>query len=285
MTILSGGEPLTRPDILELAGLRTSMGFRLPLSTNGANLTEKSADDIKKAGAARLSLSLDAPNPTGHDEFRGQAGSFETTVESAKLLKRRQPPFQINSAITARNIRQTEAISELALSSGAVAHHVFLLVPAGRTKQSDTNSLPQAYEQSPIKLKQREGRLKLEFKATCAPQYRRIGLQLGLKPSPRSSRGCLGGRFMFIGHDGQVGACGRLRLPAGNARQARPVEIYDASPLFAQLRDKKCRQGRCGRCDFFDICGGCRAGAYAQGDRLGPEPLCPHQPKNSKGDG
>jgi radical SAM protein with 4Fe4S-binding SPASM domain len=281
MIILSGGEPLMRSDIFDLAANGTSLGMRMLLSTNGTLLTKDSVKAIKKSGIARLSLSLDASDATEHDEFRGLSGSFDATVKSSALLKSEGVPFQINSTITPSNIDQTEAISALAKRLGAVAHHVFLLVPVGRAKEMSQPDLPpEKYEQALSSLRQRQDNLGLEFKATCAPQYNRISLQMALPTSPRTGRGCLGGQgFMFVSHDGLVAACGYLPLEAGNVRQNHPVDIYNDSQLFRDLRDKEKYRGRCRDCEYWSVCGGCRARAYANGDHLGPEPLCPHLPR------
>jgi radical SAM protein with 4Fe4S-binding SPASM domain len=281
MIILSGGEPLMRPDIFELASRGTALGMRMLLSTNGTLLTADTVREIKKSGIARLSLSLDAPEAAEHDEFRGLPGSFEATVNSSALLKAEGVPFQINSTITPSNIDRTTAISALAKRLGAAAHHVFLLVPVGRAKDMAEPRLPpEKYEQILNLLRQSEDKLELEFKATCAPQYNRISLQLDLPMSARSGRGCLGGQgFMFVSHDGLVAACGYLPLEAGNVRLNHPVEIYNNSPLFQDLRDRQKYKGRCRDCEYWAVCGGCRARAYANGDHLGPEPLCPHRPR------
>ena len=282
MVILSGGEPLMRADIVELAHLGTSLGLRMLLSTNGTLVTPKIAQALKKAGVKRASLSLDAPDRAAHDAFRGQNGSFESVLRAAALFREASLPFKINSTITAGNILETEAISDLALSLGAAAHHVFLLVPVGRALSLDEPELPaEEYEAALTRLRRREPALKIEFKATCAPQYERIGRQLGLPSSPRGGgRGCLGGQgFMFVGHDGRVAACGYLPLSAGNVLAAHPVEIYRSSPLFLDLRDRTKYHGRCRDCEFWGVCGGCRARAHAAGDHLGPEPLCPHLPR------
>jgi radical SAM protein with 4Fe4S-binding SPASM domain len=252
------------------------------LSTNGSLVTHSLAKDLRRAGIKRFSLSLDAPEADAHDQFRGQAGSFDAIVSAASIFKSLDLPFQINSTITPQNILQTEEISDLAARLGAVAHHVFLLVPVGRAKDwKEGENLPaDQYETALIKLRKREEFLTLEFKATCAPQYQRIGRQLGLPIAKRSSRGCLGGQgFMFIGHDGVVAACGYLPLPAGHVLNDHPVEIYKDSPLFNELRDRTRYRGRCRECEYFNVCGGCRARAYALGDHMGPEPLCPHRPK------
>ena len=281
MVILSGGEPLMRPDIVDLASLGTSLGLRMLLSTNGTLVTSALAAKLKSAGIKRASLSLDAPAKEAHDAFRGFDGSFEAVARAASIFREASLPFQINSTITAANILQTEAISDLAMSWGAAAHHVFLLVPVGRALDFEEPSLPaEEYEAALTRLRRRESSLEIEFKATCAPQYERIGRQLGLPAAPRSGgRGCLGGQgFMFVGNSGQVAACGYLPLSAGHVLEESPVEIYKSSPLFLDLRDRSKYRGRCRDCEYWGICGGCRARAFAAGDHLGSEPLCPHRP-------
>jgi radical SAM protein with 4Fe4S-binding SPASM domain len=269
-----------RQDILELASLATSLGMRAVLSTNGTLLTTEKALLIKKAGIKRLSLSLDGPDAKSHDSFRGLEGAFDELVKSASILNQVQLPFQINSTITPGNIGDTFKILDVARELGACAYHVFLLVPVGRAKNWSEDSLaPEEYESTLRALKAKEPDMAMEFKATCAPQYQRISREMGLV-SPRSGKGCLGGQgFMFVSFDGIVGACGYLPIPAGDLRKSHPIEIYNNSELFCRLRNKENYKGNCGSCEYWNICGGCRARAYAEGDFLGQEPLCPHQPK------
>jgi radical SAM protein with 4Fe4S-binding SPASM domain len=282
LLILSGGEPLMRPDILELAEYSSSMGMRTVLSTNGTLMDTNIAQKLKEVGIQRLSLSLDGPDAISHDAFRGVKGAYESLVNSTKILKEVNLPFQINSTITPGNIKDTEKILKVALTLGAVAFHVFLLVPVGRAKNWKEEPLsPMDYENALRLLKTKEPSLTIEFKATCAPQYQRIGRQLGLF-SPRSGKGCLGGQgFMFVSHNGIVGACGYLPLAAGDIRKTHPITIYKDSELFNLLRNKENYKGSCGTCEFWNVCGGCRARAHAEGDFLGEEPLCPYQPKSA----
>jgi radical SAM protein with 4Fe4S-binding SPASM domain len=250
------------------------------LSTNGTALDPSLVRALKKAGIKRLSLSLDGHDAASHDAFRGVRGAFASLKRSARLLVEGDLPFQINSTVTAGNLKDLVAIQDLAFSLGAVAHHIFLLVPVGRAKDWDEAPLePQDYENALLLLKDREISLQLEIKATCAPQYQRISREKG-QVSARSGRGCLGGQgFLFISHDGIAQACGYLPLPAGNVRAEPLREIYQNSPLFGDLRDRARYRGKCGLCEYFKVCGGCRARAHAQGDCLGPEPLCPHLPQ------
>lgn len=281
MVILSGGEPLMRPDILDLAAYGASKGLRMLLSTNGALLTPELTVAIKKAGVVRLSLSLDGPTAAAHDDFRGVPGAFDALKRGAAYLREARLPFQVNTTLTADNLHQANAMTAIAEDLGAVAHHIFLLVPVGRAENMETLSAEE-YESALRALKKREAILKIEFKATCAPQYQRIGREMGLVPiGPHGAgRGCLAGQgFMFVGSTGQCQGCGYLPLSVGNVREKPIREIYETSPLFQTLREQAAYHGKCGSCEYWKLCGGCRARAHAKGDYLGPEPLCPHRPK------
>jgi len=276
--ILSGGEPLLRPDLPDLAAYGKARGLRVLVSTNGLLLTLGLARALRSAGVARVSLSLDHPDPTAHDDFRGSPGSFEAVRRAASLLVEASLPFQINSTLTKANLDQAGALTALTRSLGAVAHHVFLLVPVGRATGLEPPLTAEAYEAALLDLLRREPGL--EFKATCAPQYQRLARQAG---HPSRGRGCLAGQgFLFLSSTGEAQGCGYLNLAAGNLRQTPIRTIYEESSLFQDLRDRKRYRGRCGVCEFWSVCGGCRARARAEGDHLGPEPLCPHQPRQAE---
>ena len=276
--ILTGGEPLLRPDILELAAYGRDRGLRMLLSTNGTLLDAALAKALKAAGVARVSLSLDQPYEAGHDAFRGAPGAFQGTRRGAEYLRAAGLPFQINSTLTAANLDQAGALTALAQEMGAAAHHIFLLVPVGRAEGMEQPLTAEAYEAALRDIQNREAAgLNLEFKATCAPQYHRLAREAG---RPVRGRGCLAGQgFLFLSSRGEARGCGYLTPSAGDFRQTRLRDIYEHSPLFLELRDRGRYRGRCGVCEYWPICGGCRARAQAAGDHLGPEPLCPHQPR------
>jgi len=276
--ILSGGEPLLRPDLLDLAAYGEAKGLRVLVSTNGLLVTAALARALKAAGVARVSLSLDHPEPAAHDAFRGAPGAYEALRRAAAYLGEAGLAFQINSTLTAANLDQAGALAARARDLGAAAHHVFLLVPVGRGRELAENKplTAEAYEAALLDLQRLAPGLGLEFKATCAPQYQRLARQAGLAVR---SRGCLAGQgFLFLSSTGQAQGCGYLGLAAGDFRQTPLRTIYEEAPLFQALRDRKRYRGRCGICEYWSICGGCRARALAEGDHLGPEPLCPHQP-------
>jgi len=234
---------------------------------------------------ARVSLSLDGPAPESHDDFRGVGGSFDSVVSAAAYLNEAGVPFQINSTLTASNLHQAEALTNLAVKLRAAAHHIFLLVPVGRAVGLEKALSAEEYEAALRAIALREDSLPIEFKATCAPQYQRIRRELGFKPAGRhqSGRGCLAGQgFVFVSSEGEVRGCGYLPLAAGNIRRQPFREIYDDSPLFKSLRRREEYQGKCGLCHYWNTCGGCRARALAESGHLGPEPLCPHHPPQFK---
>ncbi|MDL2260410.1 radical SAM protein [Deltaproteobacteria bacterium OttesenSCG-928-K17] len=283
MIILSGGEPLMRQGIMDLGAYGHNKGLRMLLSTNGYLVDAGTARELKKIGIARVSLSLDGPDAASHDDFRGVAGSFASVEKAAGHFNEAGLPFQINTTLTAANLGQAEKLTDLAAKLGAAAHHIFLLVPVGRAVGLETPLTAAEYEEVLAGLARRENSLPIEFKATCAPQYQRLRKEMGFAAqSPhQAGPGCLAGQgFAFVSSEGEVRGCGYLPLAAGNIRQQKFSDIYENSPLFLSLRDRGQYHGKCGPCEYWHVCGGCRARALSGDDPLGPEPLCPYQPKN-----
>jgi AdoMet-dependent heme synthase len=226
-------------------------------------------DKIAAAGVSRVSVSLDGATPDGHDSNRGQ-GSFCASMSGIECL-RGKVDFQINFTITKKNEADLLSIFDIAESIGAKALHLFFLVPTGRGREADLISAKRQEEL--LRLIDRE-RVKrnLEVQVTCAPQYTRIARN---GPGRRGGGGCLAGKnFAFVSRIGEVYPCGYLPLRAGSIREKNFIEIWEISPLFLALR-KRDLKGKCGECSNSEICGGCRARAYAKyGDFLGPDPLC-----------
>jgi heme b synthase len=289
--ILTGGEPLLRPDIFDLAGYGSNKGLRMVMATNGTLFTEKIVQEIKSAGIQRVSISLDGPDAETHDAFRKVRGSFEGSLKGIEMAKKGGLEFQINTTITQANLRLIPEILNLAVGLGAVAHHIFLLVPTGRgrdLKDQEISALD--YEKTLHWFYEQIDRVPLQLKATCAPHYYRIVRQQsrkeGEKFAPKESgldamtRGCLGGTsFSFISHVGQVQPCGYLELDCGNVRKKSFHEIWAQSEIFQRLRNTDGYQGKCGRCEFKKVCGGCRARAYETfGDYMAEEPYCVYEP-------
>jgi heme b synthase len=290
--ILTGGEPLLRSDIFDIARYGTDLGMRMVMALNGTLITETVAGQLIDAGIQRISVSLDGSSPETHDRFRKVEGAFEGTLRGIGLLKKAGMEFQINTTITKSNLEQIPKIQELAIDLGAVAHHIFLLVPTGRGKYIVDQEIDAAEYESTLNwfYDQREITT-LQLKATCAPHYYRILRQRAKKDGISVSfqthgldavtRGCLGGiGFCFISHGGIVQPCGYLDLNSGDVRQSSFADIWNHSDIFSELRNYDKLKGKCGPCEFKRVCGGCRARAYeATGDFMREEPLCSYQPR------
>jgi len=299
--ILTGGEPLLRADIYEIAAYGDSKGLRMVLATNGTFVTDAVAEKLIASGIRRVSVSIDGPDPASHDAFRGVPGAFTEAMAGIEAMKRAGMEFQINTTITQKNLLQIREIHDLAHALGATAHHIFLLVPTGRGKEMAEQAIsPLEYEQTLNWFYEESIDCAIQLKATCAPHYYRIFHQRrkerpgapaqmppaggGGHPLNAMTRGCLGGSaFCFISHTGQVQPCGYLELDCGQVSQQSFSEIWSESKIFRDIRDLSLYEGKCGNCEFIRVCGGCRARAYeATGNYMAEEPLCIYQPGEGK---
>jgi radical SAM protein with 4Fe4S-binding SPASM domain len=256
--ILTGGEPLLRPDLFEIATYGTEKGLRMVLATNGLLIDTETTKKMREASIQRVSISLDGATAESHDKFRQVAGAFAGSLRGIDLLKKASIEFQINTTITSFKEQEIAA-------------------------KDYEQTLNWFYDQS--------DKVDMQLKATCAPHYYRIMRQRakeeGKKVTVEShgmdavTRGCLGGTaFLFISHVGQVQPCGYLEVDCGNVRQAPLGEIWRDSEVLKNLRNFEAYQGRCGVCEYRKVCGGCRARAFeATGDYLQEEPLCTYVPR------
>lgn len=293
--ILTGGEPLLRQDIFEISAYGTKKGLKMVMAPNGTMITESNAKQMADAGIKRISISLDGAEKESHDGFRGVEGAFEGAIRGIQLAKEAGIEFQINTTITKTNLDQIPKIQDLAIELGAVAHHIFLLVPTGRGKYIvDQEITADEYESTLNWFYDQRGKTPLQLKATCAPHYYRILRQRAKQEGQTVSykthgldavtRGCLGGTgFCFISHTGIVQPCGFLDLNCGDVTKKSFEDIWNHSDVFLSLRNYENLKGKCGKCEFKRVCGGCRARAYeATGDYLAEEPLCSYQPVSTK---
>ncbi len=286
--ILTGGEPLLRKDIFEIAQHGTNLGLRMVMAVNGLLITEEIAKKMKEVGIQRVSISIDGSTKESHDDFRKVEGAFEGALRGIEILKKNKIEFQINTTITKRNLQELPKILNLAIELGAVAYHPFLLVPTGRGKELASEALTATeYEKVLEWFEDMRDKVPLQFKPTCAPHYYRI-IRQKAKEKGKSvdfktygldamTKGCLGGQgFAFISHVGVVQICGYLEVPAGNIKEQDFKTIWETSPLFLQMRDLDHYHGKCGLCEYRKVCGGCRARAYEAtgGNYLAEEPLC-----------
>lgn len=334
--IISGGEPLYRKDIFDIASYATKKGLRAVLSTNGTLLTPEIIAKMHQAGIKRISVSLDGSNPQRNDSFRMVPGAFAGAVRGLSFARDGNMPFQINTTVTRRNIDDLPEMLKTVIDLGAVTWDVFMLVPTGRGKIEDEVT-PEEYEQVLNWVAEVSQTAPISVKVTCGPHYQRIirekaararqegqitvaaqahpsgsaghlpratdaqagtgapavGTRHDLSPilttdrgrpghpGGHPSRGCMAGNgFVFVSYKGEVFPCGYFPVQAGNVREKHFREIYQEAPLFVQLRDLNQLKGKCGRCEYRAVCGGCRARALGKtGDYLAEEPYCIYEPR------
>jgi heme b synthase len=308
--ILSGGEPLYRHDIFDIGAYGFSKGFRMALATNGTMVDRGLAARIRDTGFSRVAISLDGAAASTHDAFRGIPGSHAKAIDGLRFLREAGVSIQINSTIARHNVAELPALLDLALSLGADALHIFMLVPVGcGVSIADREMLPaDEYERVLHWFYDRSKDVTIDLKATCAPHYFRVraqriveerrqgdrstpfvahGTRLHAAPDPAGgrplssmTRGCLAGTAVcFVSNAGDIYPCGYLPVSAGNIRQERFADIWAKSSVFEQLRDPSTLTGKCGICKYEGICGGCRARAFSDhGDYLAEEPFCTYEP-------
>jgi heme b synthase len=299
--IVSGGEPLMRPDIYDIAAYGSQRGLRVAVSPNGTLVTPEAVRQLKGAGVRRISVSIDGSTAERHDAVRGQAGAFEAALEGLAACREGELGFQLNTTVMRQTRDDLLAIRDLATHIGAAAWHVFMLVPTGRGKIDDEVS-PQEYEDTLDEIYEMTQSSAVPIRVTCGPHFMRVVAQnrqagrgqpnlVQSRPGDHpgghpgkldhTTRGCLAGDgYCFVSYRGDVMPCGYFPVVAGNVRQQPLKEIYDQSPLFRTLRDLDRLEGKCGVCEFRRVCGGCRARAYSlTGNYMAEEPYCVYQPR------
>jgi radical SAM protein with 4Fe4S-binding SPASM domain len=309
--VFSGGEPLLRPDIFPLLEHAREKGLMVALATNGTLIDQTVAGRIRKAGVDRVSISFDGADEATHDAFRRMPGSFREALAGAREVRAQGVALQLNVTVARHNVAQLDRMVDLAKELGAAALHFFLLVPVGCGMDiaEEQTLRAEAYEQTLAWLYEVERReTALQLKATCAPHYFRVVRQrdkeqadrdrtlsatgshgrqptaLSAQPGPAAlhaaTRGCLAGiGVCFVSHVGKIYGCGYMPIEAGDFRQKSLSEIWQHSELFAELRDLERLKGKCRRCGYVRVCGGCRARAYGStGDHLAEEPFCVYEP-------
>lgn len=297
VVVLSGGEPLLRKDVFEIAQYGTDKGLRMCLATNGALVNEERCKKIKESGIRIVSLSLDGSTAEVHDNFRNQKGAFEGMVRAAKLFKEHGIEFIVNSSFTKRNQEEIPKVYKLAKELGATAWYMFMIVPTGRGEDIMNELIsPEDYEELlEWHYEMEKDENDILVRPTCAPHYYRVVLQKAkedgekferrtLKFSTGGAKGCIAGQLIcLIDVDGNVLPCSYFPKSAGNVREKTFKDIWENSELFKDMRDFKSYKGKCGSCEFINVCGGCRARAYAMtGDYMDEEPFCSYVPVKIK---
>jgi AdoMet-dependent heme synthase len=308
MLVFTGGDPLMREDVFEIASYAIQKGIRVSMTPSATpNVTKKAIEKAKEIGLSRWAFSLDGHNAEIHDHFRGTEGSFDLTMERINYLHELEIPIQINTVISRYNLDYLEEMALLVKKLDCVLWSVFFLVPTGRGLEKDMIS-PLEHEKVFTWLYQLSKTVSFDIKTTAAQHYRRVVIQQkkremkqqqetegiqyldaltqqgmtgsidGLGRAPKGVND--GNGFIFISHIGDVYPSGLLPIKVGNVREQHLAEIYRESPILQDLRNPDKYKGKCGVCEFRNVCGGSRSRAYAMtGDYMESEPFCVYIPK------
>lgn len=314
--VITGGDPLKREDTFAMIRHAREVGLEPSLTPSATPLlTEEAVERMKASGLGRMAVSLDGADAVSHDAFRRVKGSYDITIRAIRAAKRLDIPVQVNTTVTKRTMDELPRMVETLTETGIVMWSVFIVVPTGRAKTSDVVT-PQDMEHLFGFLYDTSKRVPFAIRTTEGMHYRRYMLEhlaaerrqpitrdpktglvdastlflqhgpkpLGVQPQhgavSRAPRGVNEGKgFVFVSHIGDVFPSGFLPLKAGNVKHQSLAEIYRESELFVSLRDSRNLKGKCGRCEYRDLCGGSRARAWSMtGDVFAADPLCAYEP-------
>jgi radical SAM protein len=291
LMVFTGGDPLKRPDLFDLLKRSVDLGLRTTVTPSATPLLNAEAiDRFRQCGVARMAVSLDGPDAASHDGFRRVAGSFDRTVFALEHAREIGLDTQVNTTVTRHNLHRLEEIAARVSAAGAKLWSVFFLVVTGRAMQDD-DLTAEEYEQVFAYLYELSKTASFDIKTTEAQHYRRYVAQRRKAEGATGRSGPAGviqrqagindGKgFVFISHTGEIFPSGFLPLSAGNVRMEHIGSAYRNSPLFRRLRDSDQLEGKCGRCEYRNLCGGSRSRSYAlSGDYMESDPRCVYQPQ------
>ena len=286
--VLTGGDPLKRPDLPDIVRYATQRSVKTSLAPSATPLlTREVIFLLARLGLMRLAMGLDGSSAQLHDAFRGVPGAYQRTLEIINWCHEAGLPVQINTTATRRNFADLDKMIELLKELNVVLWSVFFLVPMGRGQAADLLS-PEDHETVFAKLYNTSKTVRFRIETTEGQHYRRYVLQQSpaearpdtedaVAPAASGINNCRG--YIFISHTGEVSPSSFLPCSAGNVTHQPLADIYRNSSLFLSLRDSSQLRGKCGRCDFRDVCGGSRARAFAfTHDPLAEEPCCAYVP-------
>ena len=284
MVIVTGGEPMERKDIYDIIRYGTKLGLRMVMATCGYLVDMEALKKLKEAGLMALSFSLDGAGADTHDVFRQAEGAFDYVIRAAELAKKAHLPFQINTVISKTNVAEIVAIAELVEKIGAYCFNPFILVPTGRGTDIADEILDKIeYDEMLNELLRMKLESKIKIRVTCGPQFAMLCKKEKVEQLGGIVEGCIGGRgFGFISYEGDVQTCGFLDKSAGNIVKSRYnfAKIWEKSEFLNEIRNVSEYSGKCRICEFGEVCGGCRARAYAMNDDyLAADPVCSYKPR------
>lgn len=284
MIVLTGGEPLLRRDIETLARQATDLGHMVVVGTNGMLLDERRVAALQNAGVRAVGISLDSLKPAYHDSFRGLPGAWCATMKGIDTCRRAGLIFQIHFTVTDDNADELEDVIAFARDAGAAVLNVFFVVCTGRGRTLSNISIGNYEDVLRRLVKAAREETSLIVRARCAPHFKRLAREAS-PPLPITlaegyeAGGCLAGtRYCRVTPEGDLTPCPYMEVSAGSVRETDFVQLWANAPLFKRLRSPVL-EGRCGACEYVNLCGGCRARPFARdGNLMGEDFLCGYQP-------
>ena len=285
MIVLTGGEPLLRRDLEEIASHASQLGLMVVIGSNGLTLTEEKVQKLKVAGVAGIGLSIDSLNPKQHDDFRGRPGAWQRTMAAIDACRKEQLPFQVHFSVTDHTADEIDDIIAFARDAGALVLNVFFLVCTGRGEKYTDISIENYDKVLDRLVRAAREEKQLMVRAKCAPHFKRLAIELD--PSwpitlahGYEAGGCIAAtRYARVTPEGEVTPCPFMEESGGSVREQAFSDIWRDSAIFNALRAPKL-EGRCGVCEYQKMCGGCRARPLARSSNvMGEDFLCSYQPQ------
>jgi radical SAM protein with 4Fe4S-binding SPASM domain len=278
MLILTGGEPLLRKDIYEIARYASDQRIWVVMGTNGVLITDRVAEKMVACGVKGVGISIDSLDPAKHNSFRGGPDAWEYSVKALDICRAHGLEVLVQTTIMDMNYAEVPRLIEFAREKGAWSFNLYFLVQTGRGQEMNDLSAEGTEEMLSYLVGVQDQHKPMLVRSKCAPHFKRISYERGL--GGLESGGCMAGsEYCRITPEGNVTPCPYMTVVAGNVRETSFTEIWESSPVLLQLRDARNLKGRCGDCEFNELCGGCRCRAYAAfGDYLHEDPACTYQP-------
>jgi AdoMet-dependent heme synthase len=288
LLVITGGEPLVRPDILDIARYAVKLGFMVVFGTNGMLIDDRMATQLVEIGVMGVGISIDSLDPQKHNAFRGVPGAWEAAVAGIEASKRNGLQFQVHFSAQPMNYQELPAVVEWAHGLGARVLNVFFMVCTGRGEEL-TDITPAQYEEVlGFLVKCQDDYQGMLIRARCAPHFKRLAYEKDpnspiTKATGYMGGGCLAGtNYARVTPNGEVTPCPYMPLSAGNVREKSFVDLWEKSDIFNSFRYPQLK-GKCGDCEYSDICGGCRARPYVDhGDWLDEDQWCLYTPKGGE---
>ncbi len=278
MVILTGGEPLLRRDIYEIARYAAGQGIWVVMGTNGVLITDRVAEKMIECGVQGVGISIDSIDPCKHNNFRGGPNAWEHSVRALEICRRHGLQVLVQTTVMEENYAEIPELIEFTRQKGAWSFNLYFLVQTGRGQQMNDLTPQQTHAMLEYLVDHQEEFRPMLVRSKCAPQFKQIAYAKGR--GGLESGGCMAGtQYCRIMPEGDVTPCPYMTAVAGNVRNQSFTEIWQTSPMLQELREVQHLKGRCGRCEFKELCGGCRCRAYAAfGDYLQEDPACTYQP-------